>query len=51
MLGHKQFKDAAFKGSKLCLSTSIWNKLDEQTIVFILAANQDICEKESTQII
>ena len=41
MLEYRQFKDAAFEGSKLCLTTSVYNELDMQTVVFILAANQD----------
>ena len=47
ILEHKQFKDIAFTGSiSWCLSKSVKNKLDKQTVV-----NQDKCKKESSQIL
>ena len=41
----------AFAGSKWCLSESVKNKLDEQAVVFILAADQDKYKKKSTPIL
>ena len=43
----------ALTGSNLywCLSKSIENNLDEQTVVFIIAVNQGIHKKESSQIL
>ena len=49
MLEHKQFQNMAFTGSNSywCLSKSIENQLDEQTVVFIVAVNHDKYRKES----
>ena len=53
MLEHKQFKNMAFTGSNSywCLSKSVENNLDEQTVVFIVAVNQDKYKKESSRIL
>ena len=50
MLEHKQFQNTAFTGSNSywCFSKSIDNQLDEQTVVFIVAVNQDKYKKESS---
>ena len=41
MLEYKQFKNMAFTGSNSywCLSKSVENKLDKQTVVFIESVN------------
>ena len=44
MLEYKQFKNMAFttgSNSYWCLSKSVENKLDKQTVVFIVAVDQD----------
>ena len=53
MLEHKQFKKMAFTGSDShwCLSKSVENNLDEQTVLFILSVNQDKYKKESSRIL
>ena len=53
MLEHKQFQNIAFTGSNSywCLSKSVENKLDEQTVVFIVAVIQDKYKKESSRIL
>ena len=53
MLEHKQLKNMAFTGSNSywCLSKSVENNLDEQTVVFIVALNQDKYNTESSQIL
>ena len=53
MLEHKQFQNMAFTGSNSywCHSKSVENKLDEQTVVFIVAVIQDKYKKESSRIL
>ena len=53
MLEHKQFKTVGFTGSNSgwCLSKSFENKLDKQTVVVIVAVNQDKYKKESSRIL
>ena len=53
MLEHKQFQNIAFTGSNSywCLSKSVENKLDEQTVVFIVAVIQGKYKKESSRIL
>ena len=53
MLEHKQLKNMAFTGSNSywCLSNSVEHKLEEQTVVFIVAVNQDKYKKESGRIL
>ena len=43
MLEYKQFKNMAFTGSNSywCLSKSVENKLDKETVVFIVVVDQD----------
>ena len=53
MLEHKQFKNMTCTGSNSysCLSKYVENKLDEQTVVFIVAVNHDKHKKESSRIL
>ena len=53
MLEHKQFKRMAFTGSNSysCLSKSVENNLDKQTVALIIAVNQDKHKKEPSQIL
>ena len=46
MLEHNQFKNIGCN-SYWCLSNSVENKLDERTVMFIVAVNQDKYKKES----
>ena len=45
MLEHQQLKDMAF------ICKSVENKLDEQTVVFIVVVNQNKYKKESSRIL
>ena len=45
ILEHKQFKDNAFTETDASLNKSVKNKLDQQMVLFILAANQDKYKK------
>ena len=53
MLEHKQFKNMICTGSNSysCLSKYVENKLNEQTVVFIVAVNHDKYKKESSLIL
>ena len=53
MLEHKQFKNKAFTGSNSywCLCKFVENNLDEQTVVFIVAVNQDRNKKGSSRVL
>ena len=48
-----QTKDMVFTGSNSywCPSKSVENKLDQQTVVFIVAVNQDKYKMESSRIL
>ena len=50
---HNQFKNMTCTGSNSysCLSKYVENKLDMQTVLFIVAVNHDKYKKESSRIL